>query len=128
MPVILNKKFTHYQNISGNSEKEALAYMKQLAMDRCSSLNENITVFFTTAINSKKMFKGEVKLKFNTNPMFQLSTKCSKRSVNQEVNKPFFQLMQYFHTLSAYYKRNKYFYMFLFSFLSVFLSEIELFG
>lgn len=41
-----------------NSEKEALAYMKQLAVNRCSSAQpDKINVYFTTAIDSKKMHK-----------------------------------------------------------------------
>jgi hypothetical protein len=42
----------------GSSDKEALSFIKQLALGRCEKAQpENITVYYTTAINTKKMHK-----------------------------------------------------------------------
>ncbi|KAI6220864.1 Guanine nucleotide-binding proteinalpha-13 subunit [Aphelenchoides fujianensis] len=41
----------------GNSEKDALSFMKQLAVDACAEHSEKLHLFFTTAVNTRKMHK-----------------------------------------------------------------------
>ncbi|KAI6190326.1 Odr-3 [Aphelenchoides bicaudatus] len=53
--VSLKDYFPEYE---GSSDKEALNFMKDLALKRCESVNpENLTIYYTTAINTKKMHK-----------------------------------------------------------------------
>lgn len=56
--VIIEFNCPSNESFLGDSDKEALAFMKQLALNQChESQQEKITVYFITAINTKKMHK-----------------------------------------------------------------------